>query len=765
MLNISCEDPLDSVVTKKDKNDLFELTLESSNQIVTSKGSLDIMAKVERLQAGIADVSNKVLGVWDLIYSEPDTLNPQTLEVNFTFSGDKTVTRKETYRFAEVFSKIVGKWNVSSIAEDTISSKILQIEYEFDDDTTVTIEETHKFDVSKLGSRVLGEWEVTESKVGGSALDISGKTLKYAFKNDSSVTFEKTEPTSSGTNIGYSSIPVFVDIDKDADADLFLGVLDGTVGYFENVGTTINPVFSQKTGSSNPLNNVVVSGAAAPAFADFDSDGDMDVFIGQEDGTISYFKNIGTSTSPSFSEQTGANNPFENIRDGYNSIPTFADINDDGDMDAFIGRFDGKVYYYENDNGTLSLQANDADIAKLVVDANAAPAFVDLDKDGDLDAFIGAGDGTIKHFTNTGNSTGHSFSEEQTGENNPLGVVDIGSNAVLNYQDIDSDGDIDLFIGEYDGNTNYYKNNGSAKLPNFVLQTENYGAHITTTRSGGWSYTHSSNNLKVAYYDTIGGSEELGELDFDTDSLKTPINSFMYWSTNKRQLTLKKIAHVTEFSVPSDSVVSKSGGWEYNKDSNSLSVTVYGNNESGAITFDTKSSTVPIGAFMYWESNTRGAVTFVKTSNVSGAEQTPDSVITVAGGWAWNPVNGNLSATIAGKQLTGTVSFETLGPLVPIDGFMYWNTDQEGSLIFKKKSNVSGSGSSSMKLALDATGGTLDIHHVSSSSNISVALPDSAKSKFQVEGLFIPKSGKNSALISAKFQDLFVKIPITIVDR
>ena len=107
------------------------MTLESSNQIVTSKGSLDIMAKVERLQAGIADVSNKVLGVWDLIYNEPDTLNPQTLEVNFTFSGDKTVTRKETYRFAEVFSKIVGKWNVSSIAEDTISSKILQIDSNF----------------------------------------------------------------------------------------------------------------------------------------------------------------------------------------------------------------------------------------------------------------------------------------------------------------------------------------------------------------------------------------------------------------------------------------------------------------------------------------------------------------------------------------------------------------------------------------------------------------------------------------------------------
>jgi hypothetical protein len=95
---------------------------------------------------------------------------------------------------------------------------------------------------------------------------------------------------------------------------------------------------------------------------------------------------------------------------------------------------------------------------------------------------------------------------------------------------------------------------------------------------------------------------------------------------------------------------------------------------------------------------------------------------------------------------------------------MYWITNEEGSLIFKKKSNVSGS-SSSMKLAMDATGGSLDIHHVSSASNITVVMADSAKAKFQVEGLFVPSSSKKNALISAKFQDLFVKIPVTIVDR
>jgi len=46
-----------------------------------------------------------------------------------------------------------------------------------------------------------------------------------------------------------------------------------------------------------------------------------------------------------------------------------------------------------------------------------------------------------------------------------------------------------------------------------------------------------------------------------------------------------------------------------------------------------------------------------------------------------------------------------------------------------------------------------------------VIIADSAGSKFQVEGLFVPSSSKTKALVSAKFQDLFVKIPIDIVKR
>ena len=774
LLVVSCEDPLDSVVTKKDRNDLFELTLETSNNIVNSQHSLDIIAKVVRLTDGIADLSNKILGFWDLIYDEPDTLDPTLLEIDYTFNSDNTVTRVETHKFADIFSKIVGKWNIHSIGTDTINSELLAIEYDFDDDTTVTVEETHIFDVSKLGSRVLGVWKVTEAS---DAPDLSNLTLEYTFENDSTISFQRIESSSEGIDVGYASAPVFVDIDRDADEDVFIGSQDGTIIYYENTGSSIKAVFTHKTGSSNPLSSVVVSGAAAPSFVDIDADGDMDLFIGEDDGTISHYVNGGSSTSPSFSEKTGNDNPLDGADVGYNSKPTFADIDGDGDMDAFMGEYDGTINYYKNTGSSttaaFTAQADADTLFKSDVGTNSAPAFVDIDKDGDLDVFIGDDNGTIHYYKNDGTNVAHSFSLK-VGSDNPLNAVDVGEGdnvkATLALVDIDGDGDMELFVGENDGTINHYLNGGTIVNAAFTEQTDesnplNVAASVTETRTGGWVYTDAIKQVQMAFYDTSGGEVETGTVSFDTDSLTIPVSAYMYWKTDKRDVTFQKTAHVTGFSAPADSVVSLSGGWGYDKETNLLSVMVFGQTESGVVSFDTKSSTVPVGAFMYWESSERGTITFVKTANVSGADATPDSVVTSAGGWNWDTAAGVLSATIMGSQLSGSVTFETEGQTVPINGFMYWQTDQEGNLTLKKASNVSGSSISSMKLALDATSGSLDIHHVSSTSNITVVIADTAKSKFQVEGLFVPNSTKTSALVSAQFQDLFVKIPITIVKR
>ena len=66
-----------------------------------------------------------------------------------------------------------------------------------------------------------------------------------------------------------------------------------------------------------------------------------------DNGTLKYYKNTGTATNPSYTEQTGTANPFNGIDVGSNSIPTFADIDGDGDLDAVVGEEGGTLKYYQ----------------------------------------------------------------------------------------------------------------------------------------------------------------------------------------------------------------------------------------------------------------------------------------------------------------------------------------------------------------------------------------------------------------------------------
>ena len=59
------------------------------------------------------------------------------------------------------------------------------------------------------------------------------------------------------------------------DLDLLLGEKDGSIVYMENTGTSTAPVFVQRTGSANPFDGIDVGDYSAPALADFDGDGTL----------------------------------------------------------------------------------------------------------------------------------------------------------------------------------------------------------------------------------------------------------------------------------------------------------------------------------------------------------------------------------------------------------------------------------------------------------------------------------------------------------
>ena len=107
-------------------------------------------------------------------------------------------------------------------------------------------------------------------------------------------------------------------------------------------------------------------GGVSPFLADLNTDGLMDLIVGCGD-IVLYFSNTGTNTNPVFTNRTGGSNPFENIKvvlettsSGISTIstasPSLVDLNFDSKLDLVLGTATGKIQYYIN-TGTLPIHS------------------------------------------------------------------------------------------------------------------------------------------------------------------------------------------------------------------------------------------------------------------------------------------------------------------------------------------------------------------------------------------------------------------------
>jgi hypothetical protein len=245
--------------------------------------------------------------------------------------------------------------------------------------------------------------------------------------------------------------PAFVDWDGDNDMDAFIGLSDSTIIYYRNDGGTMVGVI----GAGNPFDGVKIGDFnASPVFVNFDGDGDMDAVVGKYTGGLEYYENDGAGNLVA---KTGADNPFDAINVTESAAPTFADIDGDLDLDLFVGNKEGSIAYFENNNGVFTEVSGAGNpfssIAAGSIGEHLAPAFADIDADGDLDAFFGNDDGLVEYFRNDAGT----FTQIP---DNPLGITNVGTDPNHSFADLDGDGDMDIFAGMGDGFIEYFRNDG-----------------------------------------------------------------------------------------------------------------------------------------------------------------------------------------------------------------------------------------------------------------------------------------------------------------
>ena len=209
----------------------------------------------------------------------------------------------------------------------------------------------------------------------------------------------RTEPalawdgTFEGLVGGYHVVPAFGDLDGDGDLDAIVGTWLDELAYFRNDaeggGLRLSLLDSALVTLTRGRN-------ATPALGDLDADGDLDLVVGEASGGLNYYRNDGTREEPRFVLESDS---WLGVDVGQRSFPVLEDIDGDGDIDLLIGSESAGIVLFLNEGtpGTATFREVPAGLP-VVHFGHAAPAFGDLDGDGDRDVLLGGSAGGLWYF-------------------------------------------------------------------------------------------------------------------------------------------------------------------------------------------------------------------------------------------------------------------------------------------------------------------------------------------------------------------------------
>jgi parallel beta-helix repeat protein len=269
----------------------------------------------------------------------------------------------------------------------------------------------------------------------------------------------------------------------------------GSLSVVDSSGNNLNGLWTPWYLASSRYAGITAEGGSAkPSFADIDGDGDLDLFVGTQNGKIWFYENVGNECFPAW--ETGESlkdETSELILPGSGAYPALVDIDNDGKLELFIGYYDqtvsrGAIAFYKNvgTSGSPVWHLVTKTYSEIsLAGSSVYPRFTDIDRDDDYDLVIGKSDGTLSLFKNIGTPSSPVWALPVY----PYSNIDAGDNSVPCFTDLYGDGHEDLIVGNSAGYPLVLKNIGSARItvngnaeatdnPNITLSLDGRGMEV-----------------------------------------------------------------------------------------------------------------------------------------------------------------------------------------------------------------------------------------------------------------------------------------------
>jgi choice-of-anchor B domain-containing protein len=269
------------------------------------------------------------------------------------------------------------------------------------------------------------------------------------------------------------------DYDNDGDVDLYIAAASGSphLLYRNNGDGTFD-----EAGSATGLRLQSFQGQGV-AWGDYDNDGNLDLFLASYEHASRLYRQNREHRFEDVTEAAGLGNTAECVQ------AVFFDADLDGDLDLFVSRGGGFAnrMFINKGNGFFADEAEARGLADPLPHGQGV-TIADYDNDGDFDIYMCNSAGANRLYRNGKNAAGKlGYFREAAGA---AGVADQSRSLGCTFADFDNDGRQDLYVGNF-GPNRMYRNNGD-------------GTFTEASSASGTDYNGRAYGTSVTDYDNDG---------------------------------------------------------------------------------------------------------------------------------------------------------------------------------------------------------------------------------------------------------------------